>query len=107
MFSRGFFYRVKGQDCVVKNKKIDCSLLTDIVSLLFQPTQTTNNQINRMGFDEQDIGDIPIVTGAQKQQLATNNGKVPVGKLPAVAQNSTDGGKTSKKEGNMCVQYTF
>jgi hypothetical protein len=45
----------------------------------------------KMGIDEKDIGDIPIVS---KRHSTAGNGK-----LPATAQNSTDGTKISKKEG--------
>lgn len=51
----------------------------------------------KMGIDEKDIGDIPIV--AKRHSSAGN------GKLPAQPQNSTDGTKISKKEGMLVVKY--
>lgn len=69
-------------------------LFPDIVSSLFKPQLQPTNQIVKMGIDEKDIGDIPIVA---KRQASTGNGKV-----LAVTQNSIEGNKV-KKEGKVMV----
>lgn len=68
--------------------------ISDIVSSLFKPQLQPTNQIVKMGIDEKDIGDIPVVA---KRQASTGNGKV-----MAVSQNSIEGNRI-KKEGKVLV----
>ncbi|XP_060577835.1 1-phosphatidylinositol 4,5-bisphosphate phosphodiesterase beta-4-like isoform X1 [Ruditapes philippinarum] len=76
--------------CCISLKTYVPEEFQDIVSSLFKPQLPLTNQIMKMGIDEKDIGDIPIVS---KRHSTAGNGK-----LPATAQNSTDGTKISKKE---------
>ena len=61
------------------------------MSSLFKP-QLPSNQIVKMGIDERDIADIPMVVA--KRQSSHGNGK-----CPASIQTSTGEAKGTKKEG--------
>ncbi|WAR19423.1 PLCB4-like protein, partial [Mya arenaria] len=74
--------------CVALNHRL-CSSI-NIVSSLFKPQLQPTNQIVKMGIDEKDIGEIPIVA---KRHPSAGNGKV-----LAVSQNSTDGSRLKKED---------
>ncbi|KAL4237357.1 1-phosphatidylinositol 4 [Mactra antiquata] len=82
--------------CCISLKTYVPEEFQEIVSSLFKPQLKPTNQIVKMGIDEKDIGDIPVVA---KRQTSAGNGKI-----PAQPQNSMDGTKISKKEEELCFE---
>ncbi|XP_052767195.1 1-phosphatidylinositol 4,5-bisphosphate phosphodiesterase beta-4-like isoform X1 [Mya arenaria] len=76
--------------CCISLKTYVPEEFQDIVSSLFKPQLQPTNQIVKMGIDEKDIGEIPIVA---KRHPSAGNGKV-----LAVSQNSTDGSRLKKED---------
>ncbi|KAH3846069.1 hypothetical protein DPMN_088363, partial [Dreissena polymorpha] len=76
--------------CCISLKTYVPEEFQDIVSSLFKPQLQPTNQIVKMGIDEKDIGEIPLVA----KRHSSSNGS----KAYALSQNSTDGSRMKKDD---------